>query len=126
MDSRTPISRVNHLGSAKEGAHHWWLQRLSGLALVPLLLWFVVALVSVAGADYPIVVEWISRPHVTVFMVILIALVFYHAQLGVQVIIEDYVDIEWIKIASLIAAKFALTLLGVAGILAVLRVAFGG
>lgn len=123
---RTPLARVRGLGSAKDGVHHWWAQRLTAIALVPLVLWFVVSVAGMPGMDHAAVVAWVGSPAVTVLLVLLIAATFWHAQLGVQVVIEDYVHGEGCKLAALIAVKFAAVLLAVAGIVAVLRLAFGG
>jgi succinate dehydrogenase / fumarate reductase, membrane anchor subunit len=123
---RTPLARVRGLGSAKEGVHHWWAQRLTALALVPLTLWFVVSVAGLAGMDHAGAVAWIGSPPVTVLLVLLIAATFWHAQLGVQVVIEDYVHSEAVKLVALIAVKFAAVLLAIASIFAVLRLAFGG
>lgn len=126
MDMRTPLSRANHLGSAREGAYHWWWQRLTALALVPLLLWLVGSLVCLIGADYLAMRTWVARPAVTVALVTLLIALFYHAQLGLQVILEDYVHAEGLKLASLVAVRFACLLLGLLGVISVLRIAFGG
>lgn len=123
---RTPMARVRGLGAAKEGVHHWWMQRLTALALVPLVLWFVVSVAGLAGMDHAAAAAWIGSPPVAVTLVLLIAATFWHAQLGVQVVIEDYVHNEAVKLTALIAVKFAAVVLAVASIFAVLRLAFGG
>jgi succinate dehydrogenase / fumarate reductase membrane anchor subunit len=123
---RTPLARVRGLGSAKEGVHHWWVQRLTAIALVPLTLWFVVSVAGLAGMDHAQAVAWIGAPVPAVLLVLLIGATFWHAQLGVQVVIEDYVHNEAIKLTALIAVKFAAIVLAVASIFAVLRLAFGG
>lgn len=123
---RTPMARVRGLGAAKEGVHHWWMQRLTAIALVPLTLWFVVSVAGLAGMDHATAAAWIGSPPVTVLLVLLIAATLWHAQLGVQVVIEDYVHNEPVKLAALIAVKFAAVVLAVACIVAVLRLAFGG
>jgi succinate dehydrogenase / fumarate reductase, membrane anchor subunit len=123
---RTPLARVRGLGTAKDGVHHWWMQRLTAVALVPLVLWFVVSIAGLAGMSYVEAVAWISSPWVSVFLVLLIVATFYHAQLGVQVVIEDYVHNEPVKLAALVALKFAAIILAVAAIFAVLKIAFGG
>jgi succinate dehydrogenase / fumarate reductase membrane anchor subunit len=126
MDLRTPLARARGLGSAKEGVNHWWAQRVTAVALVPLTLWFVVSLLSVLGEDYAQLVAWIGSPLNTVLLVTFLFSMFYHAYLGLQVVIEDYVHTEAVKLATLLATKFLLILLGAAAILAVLRIAFGG
>lgn len=125
MDMRTPLSRANHLGSAHEGTHHWWWQRMTGLALVPLLLWLVGSLVAMTGANYVTMRAWVAQPGVTLGLVALLIALFYHAQLGLQVILEDYVHAEGLKLAALIAVRAACFLLGLLGVISVLRIAFG-
>lgn len=122
---RTPLYRVRGLGSARDGTRHWWAQRVTAIALVPLLIWFVGALVSVADADYATVVDWMRSPFVTILMIGLLGALFHHAQLGVQVVLEDYVHTEWLKFASIILVKLAALILGLAGIVAVLKVSLG-
>lgn len=123
---RTPLGRVRGLGSAKEGVNHWWLQRVSSVALVPLILWFVASVVGLIGADHATFVAWLRQPLNTILMTALLAAGFHHLQLGLQVIIEDYVHHEAAKIASLIVMKFAVVLLALAGIFSVLKIAFEG
>jgi succinate dehydrogenase / fumarate reductase membrane anchor subunit len=120
---RSRLGRARGLGSAKEGVGHWWGQRLSALALVPLVFWFVLSLVALAGAPHAAVVAWIKGPITAVLLVAMIAAVFYHMALGVQVVVEDYVHTEWRKLAVIIAVKFAALLAALIGIFAVLRIA---
>ncbi|MEM9684315.1 MAG: succinate dehydrogenase, hydrophobic membrane anchor protein [Pseudomonadota bacterium] len=124
MAMRTPLSRVRGLGSAKDGTHHWWMQRLSAVALVPLTVWFVISMISFAGADHAAVSAWLAQPLSAVLMLLLVVATFYHLQLGVQVVIEDYIHGEAAKIACLVALKLLSIALGVAGVFAVLKVAF--
>ena len=84
---QTPLGRVRGLGSAKEGVDHWWLQRLTAAAQVPLVLWFIISLASMAGASHDEVVAWLSHPVVTVLTVLLVFSLYYHAKLGLQVVI---------------------------------------
>ncbi|HWI29700.1 MAG TPA: succinate dehydrogenase, hydrophobic membrane anchor protein [Stellaceae bacterium] len=123
---RSPLGRAIGLGSAKEGVQHWWAQRVSAMALVLLGLWFVAALIAHAGADHAAVVHWLHAPVTAVLMVLLLAVVFYHAALGMQVVIEDYVHSEWLKLFSLLVMRLISFVLAAAGIFAVLRIAFGG
>ena len=123
---RSTLGRVRHLGSAKEGVHHLLMQLLTGLALVPLVLWFVISVAGIAGMDHATATAWISSPAVAITLVLLITATFYHAQLGVQVVVEDYVHNEGVRLATLIAVKFAAIVLGVAAVFAVLKIAFGG
>lgn len=122
---RTPLGRALGLGSAKEGVGHWWAQRVSAVALVPLGLWFCISLISLAGADRATLASWLHGPVAAVLMILTIGAVFYHAALGLQVVIEDYAPNEATKIAGVVLVKLAALLLGVAGIYAVLKLAFG-
>lgn len=126
MDRRSPLARVRGLGSAKEGVSHWWAQRLTALALVPLAIWFVASVAAHAGADYEAMRAWIGSPLVASLLILLIVATFYHVYLGVQVVIEDYVHSEGLKIAGLIAVKGASILLGVIAVISVLSILFGG
>lgn len=126
MTLRSPLGRVRGLGSAKEGVHHFWAQRLTAIALVPLALWFVISVVSLVHSDYQHFHAWLATPGNTTLMLVLLFALFYHAQLGLQVVIEDYVTCECKKTFSLIAVKFAAVLLGVFSAVAVIRVAFVG
>lgn len=126
MSLRTPLNRVLGLGSAKEGTDHWWNQRMTAIALIPLSLWFVISVASLGSLDYSSIVAWIGAPLNTVLLVLLVTALTYHSMLGVQVVIEDYVHAGWLKLGSLILANFAHVALGTAGVFAVLRIAFGG
>ena len=123
---RSPMSRVRGLGSAKDGTGHWWAQRLSALALIPLVVWFVASVVTMAGADYVIVRAWIESPVVAGLLILLITTVFYHAHLGLQAVVEDYVHHEGTKFAAILAIKALAIVLSLTGVLAVLTILFGG
>ncbi len=125
MSLRSPLGKVRGLGSAKEGVEHWWLQRMTAIALIPLVIWFVASIAALAGADYVTFREWIATPLVSVLLVLLTIATFHHAQLGLQVVLEDYVHLEWLKIASIGLVKFAAIGLSVATIFSVLKVALG-
>ena len=125
MRYRTPLARVRGLGSAREGTRHFWMQRVTAVALVPLTLWLVISLVGVATADYATAVSWMRGPINTVLWLGLILATFYHALLGVQVVIEDYVHGEGRKLAALVFLKLVIALLGGLATLSVLRVAIG-
>lgn len=126
MSLRTPLGRVRGLGSAKEGVHHWWAQRLTAIALVPLSLWFIVSLIGVAGGTHGDAVAWIGHPLTAILLIVLIVAVFHHAQLGFQVVYEDYIHTGWLKMLADIGTKFLAIVLAVAAIFAVLKIAFGG
>jgi succinate dehydrogenase / fumarate reductase membrane anchor subunit len=124
-DRRSDLARVRGLGSAKEGVQHWWMQRLTAVALIPLAIWFVASLICQTGASYDEAVAWLSSPVVFGIMVFMIAATFYHAMLGLQVIIEDYVHHEGAKIAALLLMKLACVALALTAIVALLVIAFG-
>ncbi len=125
MSLRTPLSLARGLGSAKEGTHHWWAQRLTAIALIPLCVWLIYSLVSMTGMEHSVVIEWIDSPIVTVLLILFIFSLFYHAQLGMQVVIEDYIESEVLKISSIILNKFVMLFAGLVSIVAVLRVSLG-
>jgi len=126
MSLRTPLARARGLGIGHHGTHHWWAERLSALALVPLVPWFAISLARLTGADHATVVAWLGRPLNTVLTLLLIGALFHHAQHGVQVVIEDYVHSHARKLAAQLAVKAATALFGVAAAFAVLKVALGG
>jgi succinate dehydrogenase / fumarate reductase, membrane anchor subunit len=123
---RTPLSQAIGLGSAKEGVEHWWAQRVSAVALVVLGLWFVATIIAHAGADRAAVLAWLHGPLSAILTILLVAFVFYHGALGLQVVIEDYIHSEWLKIPALVVMRLLSLALAVAGSFAVLRIAFGG
>lgn len=125
MSLRTPIGRVLGLGAAKEGAGHWWAQRVSSIALVLLGLWFVGALVALGDYSHASVLDFIGKPFNAVLLALLIGTVVYHSQLGVQVVVEDYVVHHATKIVTMLLLNFLHVALAALGIFAVLRIAFG-
>ncbi len=126
MTMRSTLGRVRGLGSAKDGTHHWWMQRVTAIALVPLCLWFVARVVQHVGADHAEMVAWLSHPIDAALMILLVTALFHHAHLGVQVVIEDYVEHEGLKITGVMLVKGACAFLGVACFVSVLKLAFGG
>ncbi len=118
---RSSLGRARGLGSAKAGATHWWAQRITALALVPLTLWFLCAAIRLLGASRDDVVFWISGPLPIVLLIALVIATFYHLQLGLQVVIEDYVDNDALRIGSILLVKAVSLLLALACIIAVLR-----
>jgi succinate dehydrogenase / fumarate reductase, membrane anchor subunit len=125
MSLKTPLKRAQGLGSAKDGTHHWIMQRVTAIALIPLFVWLVVSLLALIGADYGTVREWISMPLIAVLLALFIGVLFYHSDLGVQVVIEDYVADKGQRIAALVLSRFIHFILAATGIFAVLRIAFG-
>jgi len=125
MQFRSPLGKVRGLGSAKDGTHHWWMQRLTAIALVPLAIWFVVSIIALIGKDHAAFKAWAGHPISATLLVLLIAATFHHAQLGVQVVIEDYVHGEGAKLTYILLVKGAALVLAGIGIFSVLRIAFG-
>ena len=124
MSLRTPLGRVRGLGSARSGLAHWWHQRVSAVALVPLALWFIVTLLGHLHDDHATVTAWIGSPFVTVLLLALVLAVFYHAKLGMQVVIEDYVHGEFGKLALLVVMKLGLAFGALLGVVAILKISF--
>jgi succinate dehydrogenase / fumarate reductase, membrane anchor subunit len=120
---RSPLSRAVGLGSAKEGVEHWWLQRITAVALVPLSLWFVIAIIRLVGADFDSVRDWVGNPLPAILLVLLLIATFYHASLGLQVVIEDYIQAELSKLGLVIVVRLGCFALAVAGIFAVVTMA---
>lgn len=126
MKYRTALYDVRGLGSARGGTRHWWMQRVTALALVPLTPWLAFSLAGLGSMEYAAAVTWVRSPLTTVLLLSTILAVAYHAKLGLQVVVEDYVHREGVKVAVLIGVKFLTLLLGLASALAVLRVATAG
>ncbi len=118
---RSPLGRARGLGTAKAGAAHWWAQRLTSIALLPLTLWFLCAAVRMIGATRDDVVFWMAGPLQIVLMIALVIATFHHLQLGLQVVIEDYVNNDWLRIGSIMLVKGLSLLLALACIVSVLR-----
>jgi succinate dehydrogenase / fumarate reductase membrane anchor subunit len=128
MSLQSPLGRVLGRGSAKSGVSHWWVQRVTAVASVPLTLWFLWQLVGLAGGTgglgFDAVRAWVASGLTPVLLVLLIGTLTWHSALGVQVVLEDYVHGKGLKVASLLASTFAHLLLAAAGVYAVLRIAF--
>ena len=118
---RSPLGRARGLGTAKAGASHWWAQRLTSIALLPLTLWFLCAAVRMIGATRDDLVFWMAGPLPIVLMIALVIATFHHLQLGLQVVIEDYVNNDWLRIGSIMLVKGLSLLLALACIVSVLR-----
>ena len=123
MELRSSLGRARGLGSAKEGVHHWWAQRVTAIALVPLSIWFVFAVLGLLGADHADYSAWIGQFGNALLMIVTVLVLFYHAWLGMQVVIEDYVKGEASLITTLLVVKFALFLLAASCVLAIVLVA---
>ena len=123
---RTALGRVSGLGSAKDGTEHWWHQRVSAVALLPLALWFALSVASLVGAEQAQVKAWLASPLVAVLLLLFLAIAFYHLKLGLQVVIEDYVRAPAAKVALLLLNTFASVGVALAAALAVLSLHFRG
>lgn len=122
MDYRTPLSRAKGLGSAKSGTGHWWMQRVTSVAMVPLSFWLIKFLGLSLTAPYQQTVDWLTSPINTICLIAWIIAVFYHAALGLQVVIEDYVAAEGPRIISIWAVNLAFLFLAMTALLAVFRI----
>lgn len=125
-DMRTPLKRARGIGSAQSGVSHWWTQRLTAAALVLLMIWFVITLLSLLHTDYASARATVAKPWNAVLLVALLVTMFWHAVLGLQVVIEDYVHTRWKEVVLLTVIKFLAVLAALASVLAVLRIALGG
>jgi succinate dehydrogenase / fumarate reductase membrane anchor subunit len=124
MSLRSPLRRVLGLGSAQSGVSHWWAQRLTSVALVPLSIWFVVSLLALPSLEHATVVAWIAQGWTALLLIIFVLVAVWHSQLGVQVVVEDYVHGSGAKTLTLVLLSFAHVLIAAAGVFAVLKVAF--
>jgi succinate dehydrogenase / fumarate reductase, membrane anchor subunit len=123
MSLRSPLGRVTGLGSAGEGVGHWWMQRVTAIALLPLTAWFAISLFSHALQSYEAMRGWLGQPWVAVFTILLVFTLAWHSKLGVQVVVEDYVHGKGAKTTLLLLSTFAHVVAAVAGLFAVLRMA---
>jgi succinate dehydrogenase / fumarate reductase, membrane anchor subunit len=125
MSLRSPLGKVLGAGAAKQGVHHWWMQRLTSVALVPLSIWFVVSLLSLPSFDHASVVAWMRQSWTALLLILFVVVATWHSHLGVRVVVEDYVHGAGARTVTLVSVMFAHTLIGAAGVFAVLKVAFG-
>ena len=121
---RTPLSQVKGLGSAKEGTGHFWIQRLTAIALVPLVLWLGFSIACLPGMDYVSIREWISSPFTSILLILFVITGFYHAKLGLQTVIEDYIGNHSTRTVMIIVVSFLAAILAVTGVFSILRIAF--
>ena len=123
---QSKLGRVRGLGSTREGVHHWWAQRMSAVALLPLSLWFVFSIISLTGSDYNSFITWAGEFGNSVFLVLLVVTMFHHAQLGLQVVIEDYVHSEVWKVGLLLFVKYGAVVFGFSAIFAIFKISISG
>lgn len=124
MNLRTPLSRAKGLGSAKEGIGHWWMQRVTSLCLIPLIVWAAVMIATLGSHEHHYFTNWLASPINAILMITLVVIVCYHAALGLQVIIEDYVHLTALKIISIVAVYLFAFILALVGVFAVIEIAF--
>ena len=121
---KTPLARARGLGSAHDGVTHWWHQRVTAVANIPLMLWLVWAVVSMPDWSYVEFTAWLAMPVNAILMILAVISVFYHAALGTQTIVEDYFHVEWFKTMKIVGIKLFYLAASVACIFSVLKVAF--
>jgi succinate dehydrogenase / fumarate reductase, membrane anchor subunit len=125
MSLRSPLGRVLGQGSAKDGTGHWWAQRVTAIALIPLTLWLFFSLLLLPDLDYGTVKTWLALPISSFLALLTVAVMSYHGYLGTTVVVEDYVPSKGLKVFTLLLLRFLYVLFGGAGLFAILRVAFG-
>lgn len=119
---RSPLGRAEGLGSSRSGSHHWVVERLEAVALVPLTIWFIFSIIHLAGASHQQVIDWLSSPITIALMLILIAFTFHHLQLGVQSVLNDYVHDEWFRVPAILAVRAVCLFLALVCIISVLKI----
>ncbi len=124
MSLRHPIARVRGLGSAKEGSGHWIAQRISAIALAMLTVWFIASAANM-GTEYADSRAFLAQPLNAVLTAAFVLALFHHAQLGLQVVIEDYVHLRWLEVTLHVVVKFVAVLASIASLLAIVRIALG-
>lgn len=122
----TPFKKAHGLGAVKTGVHHWWMQRITSIALIPLSLWVAFSVAALVGQDYTKVAAWFAEPFTAIMLTLFVFTASYHASLGLQVVIEDYIHHQATKIAALIVVKLVLVLLGTLSMVSILRLFFAG
>ena len=126
MKFRSPLSKALGSGSAKHGFSHWWLQRVSAIALIPLTIWFVFSVICLSSAGYYEAVEWLSSPFNATIMLLFTLVALFHGQTGLQTVIEDYIHTTWLNLTLLLSVKFASVIMAVLAVISVLKVVLGG
>jgi len=126
MKFRSPLSKATGLGSAKHGFSHWWWQRVTAIALIPMGLWFVVSVLSLANGTHADAQAWLSSPINATIMLLFTLTALFHGQTGLQTVIEDYIHTTWLNLTLLLSVKFASVILAVLAVISVLKVVLGG
>jgi len=124
-DLQTPLKRARGLGSAKDGTHHFLVQRITAVALVPLALWVIWIALALVRADYAHARALVHQPCAAILLTAFVIATFWHAQLGLQVVIEDYVNSRWLEVTAQLAVKFFCAVGALASVLAIVRIALG-
>ena len=125
MSMRTPLGMVRGLGSARDGTHHWWMQRVTAISNIPLIIFLIVFVISHLGASRAEMVASVANPFVAILLALTMISVLWHMRLGLQVVIEDYVHGHGTKLAALLANSFFTAALGIAALYAILKMSFG-
>ena len=125
-DLKTPLAKVRGLGSAKSGTHHWLVHRITAIANIPLVIFAVASAVGLAGKGYDAWAAWLAQPLVAVLMTLFAMNIFYHLRLGLQVLVEDYVQGHGSKFVTMLLINFAVIFLAAVSVFSILKVAFGG
>ena len=126
MSLVNPVAKARGHGSAKSGVHHWWAQRITSIALAPLTLWVIYTLATQGGAGHAEVTGWLSNPLNGALLIAWVVTMLHHAQLGLQVVIEDYVHVAWQEYTLLIGVKLLAALGAIVATVSILSVVFGG
>jgi len=124
-DLQTPLKRARGLGSAKDGTHHFIVQRITALALIPLTIWTITLALALVRADYARAHAIVHHPFAAVWLTAFVIATFWHAQLGLQVVIEDYVNSRWLEVTAQLAVKFFCVAGALTCVLAIVRIALG-
>lgn len=119
--TRTPRAQARGLGAAKHGAGHWWAQRVTAVALVPLTAWFTISLVMLVGRDHGAFVAWLQAPHNTILATAFVVAVFHHMALGLQVVVEDYVHRDRTRVTALMLVQIGCAAFALTGVVSILR-----
>ena len=125
MNMRTPLGKVRGLGSARDGTHHWWMQRVTAIANLPLMIFFIIFIIAHLGSSRAELVAAIANPMIAILLSLTMISVLWHMRLGLQVVIEDYVHGAATKLAAILANTFFTAALGVAALYAILKMSFG-
>ena len=126
MSIRTPLAHVRGLGTAKDGTHHWWLQRLTAIALIPLTIWFVISLLQAFGMTPSQLAKWMRSPSTAAPMALFLIAAFWHLKLGLQVVVEDYVHHEGWKVGLVVAMNLLVAAFAGTGLISIFLLAMRG